>query len=576
MNLQQLYTIAIGHHQSGQFLDAIIYYQQILQQSPEIHDIRTNMAAAQLAAGDHKSAEKNLSQVLKASPGHIDALINMGNLYSTIGNYKKSLQHLQLALKKAPQRPDICFNIALMYQEKADFSQAESWYEKTLQKDAKMVQAQINLALMRLQKGNAVAARKELENCLSKFPKHPEALLNLGHICYDEGDTEQAEENYRKAYEAAPEVAHTGNALARLLLEKEQTAESIAILEKYTTNESDGLILLGNAYQQSGDIDKAIHTFETILEKEPHHLGLRRNLAQLLQKKIPGWHFNMLADEARNNAYDMALQKAIKSGDKVLDIGTGSGLLAMMAMRAGASRVDACEMVPEMAKTAAIIVAQNNYGEQINVIADKSVNVKIGAQMPEKADLVVSEILDAGLLGEGVLPSVRHAQKHLLKENAIVIPQAAHLKGMLVALPKRKLVNPIREISGFDLSYFDRFRSPGEYSTIHIKNEEYHALSSIAELTTIDFQNIPTALADNEAETYPISLNIEASGEANAFVFWFDLRVFEDIEVSSSPDGELKHWGQAVYYFEEPKEVQSGQQLNIRMLRNDMMIQFDW
>lgn len=574
MNLQQLYTIAIGHHQSGQFLEAIVYYQQILQQSPEIHDIRTNMAAAQLASGDHKSAEKNLIQVLKAEPNHIDALINTGNLYSTTGDYKKSLQHFQLALKKAPQRADISFNIALVYQEKNDFLHAENWYKKALKVDPNLAQAQINLALLHLQKRDVALARKTLETCLAKFPSHPEALLNLAHICYDEGDTEQAENNYRKAYKAAPEVAHTGNALARLLLEKEHTEEAITILEKYKG--IDTLILLGNAYLQSGDADKAINTYELVLQKEPNHLGVRRNLAQLLQKKIPGWHFNMLADEARNNAYDEALKKAITPGANVLDIGTGSGLLAMMAIRAGASRVDACEMVPELAKTAEKIVAQNNYSSQINIIADKSVNVKIGVQMSEKADIVVSEILDAGLLGEGVLPSVRHAKKHLLKENAIVIPQAAKLKGMLVDLPKRKLVNPIGNISGFDLSYFDRFRSPGEYSTIHLKNEVYDALSSVTDLTTIDFENIPSALADNEAETYHIPLSIETSGEANAFVFWFDLRVFKDIEVSSSPNGNLKHWGQAVYYFEETKKVQAGQQLSIQMLRNDMMIQFTW
>lgn len=94
-------------------------------------------------------------------------------------------------------------------------------------------------------------------------------------------------------------------------------------------------------------------------------------------------------------------------------------------------------------------------------------------------------------------------------------------------------------------------------------------------MTLSNLQEVPTSLADNEAENYNISLSIKNSGGANAFVFWFDLRVFEDIEVSS-PDGEMKHWGQAVYYFETHKKVQAGQSLNIQMLRNDMMIQFDW
>ena len=35
--------------------------------------------------------------------------------------------------------------------------------------------------------------------------------------------------------------------------------------------------------------------------------------------------------------------------------------------------------------------------------------------MPEKADLVVMELFDTELIGEGLLPSMRHAHKHLLK-----------------------------------------------------------------------------------------------------------------------------------------------------------------
>ena len=55
---------------------------------------------------------------------------------------------------------------------------------------------------------------------------------------------------------------------------------------------------------------------------------------------IPHWHFDMVLDDVRNNAYEEALKRAIEWQQavgneeiKVLDIGAGSGLLSLMAAR---------------------------------------------------------------------------------------------------------------------------------------------------------------------------------------------------------------------------------------------------
>ncbi len=58
-----------------------------------------------------------------------------------------------------------------------------------------------------------------------------------------------------------------------------------------------------------------------------------------------------------------------------------------------------------------------------------------GGDLPRKADILVSEILDSALLGEGVLPFLRHALTELVIENAIVVPQSARLYAQAVDLP---------------------------------------------------------------------------------------------------------------------------------------------
>lgn len=106
------------------------------------------------------------------------------------------------------------------------------------------------------------------------------------------------------------------------------------------------------------------------------------------------YHFPMIADEGRNGCFDRALRNAIRAlmGDehdgahprgaqsrgarpRVLDIGSGSGLLAMMAARAGAAPVTSLEMVPQLAAVARHIVNVNGYGDVISIVGQMSTSV---------------------------------------------------------------------------------------------------------------------------------------------------------------------------------------------------------
>lgn len=68
-----------------------------------------------------------------------------------------------------------------------------------------------------------------------------------------------------------------------------------------------------------------------------------------LSAGIPKCHFRIVRDGVRNPAYDDALPRAVKPALRVLDIGAGTGLVAMMAARAGARDVVTCEMNPAIA-----------------------------------------------------------------------------------------------------------------------------------------------------------------------------------------------------------------------------------
>lgn len=99
---------------------------------------------------------------------------------------------------------------------------------------------------------------------------------------------------------------------------------------------------------------------------------------------VDRWHFTMLNDRRRNNAFDRAISKRISEGyDTVLDVGTGTGLLSLYAKDAGAKKVYACEC-SEVMTIIAREVFESNFAEDIKLIPKLSFDLEIPTDIPER------------------------------------------------------------------------------------------------------------------------------------------------------------------------------------------------
>ena len=78
------------------------------------------------------------------------------------------------------------------------------------------------------------------------------------------------------------------------------------------------------------------------------------------------YHASLLGDPHRMAAYERAIRAVVKPGAIVLDVGTGTGVLAMMAARCGARRVHAVESMP-IERAARALVAANGLSERVLV-----------------------------------------------------------------------------------------------------------------------------------------------------------------------------------------------------------------
>ena len=156
-----------------------------------------------------------------------------------------------------------------------------------------------------------------------------------------------------------------------------------------------------------------------------------------------------------------------------------------------------------------------------------------------------------------------------------IIPAGISLKAQLIEFPERYLVNPIKDISGFDLSIFNEFRVSDTYVPVDLKHEDYLPLSEVFNLRAYDFYNIHAQEIDfDNPEVDSIQVEIRQEGQVQAVAFWFDLHMDEDESYSTGPGGELDHWLQAVYFFEQPKDVSKGDQVAIKAVYSDWKVRF--
>jgi type II protein arginine methyltransferase len=257
----------------------------------------------------------------------------------------------------------------------------------------------------------------------------------------------------------------------------------------------------------------------------------------------------MLQDVERNEFYRRAIATSVFRGAHVLDIGSGTGLLAMMAASAGAGHVTTCEKVKAVAECAAEIIAANRMPDlcPIQVVPVLSNKLVVGEQLPAPADVVVSEILDCGLLGEGMLPSTAHALKFLAHPQAVIIPAFASVTAQLMHVPLQfaplswSLTSVPLPGGSADLSAYDVFRSPTyeQYRLIHLQHKK---MSYPFQVFDFDFRLSDSLL---EGRCHVANVPTCQTGCVNCICFWFRIDGGDE-NIDTQPGNATTTWKQVL------------------------------
>ncbi|MBN3297161.1 ANM9 methyltransferase, partial [Amia calva] len=332
---------------------------------------------------------------------------------------------------------------------------------------------------------------------------------------------------------------------------------------------------MGEHLFRMGFRDEAAGHFHKALKLKPDFADAKENFYRVANWLVERWHFLMLNDSRRNTKYQQAIQKAVKSGyNVVLDIGTGTGILGMCAKTAGAAEVYACELSKTMYELACEVVSANGMNGEIKILHMKSLEMEIPKDIPNRVSLVVTETVDAGLFGEGIIESLIHAWNHLLLPPQIsakpssnpaktgrVIPAGATVFGMAVQCPEIRRHHRVcvTAVGGLCLSGVGELHSPVSYSKDADDSTEpytterlsqiqggYTPLTEPFQALAIDFNNPQELEGLCSRKASQISLPITQEGVLDAIAVWFVLHLDEENSLSTGPQEETC-WEQAIY-----------------------------
>ena len=273
-----------------------------------------------------------------------------------------------------------------------------------------------------------------------------------------------------------------------------------------------------------------------------------------------------IANEIRTGAYVRALRNAVKPGSVVADIGTGTGIWALLACRFGARRVYAIEP-NEAIHVAKEIAVVNGFAERIEFIQKLSMQVTL----PERVDVVISDLRGILPLFQRHLPFIVDARLRFLKPDGVLIPQRDTMWVAVVEAPDlyRSYTAPWEDNAyGLDMEAARKIAT-NTWHRGRVKPEQL--LTEPKCWATLDY-----TLLEKPDVSGEVSLVATREGAAHGVSVWFDSELTEGVSISNAPTAPELIYGNAFFPFSNSVPLAAGDKISVEIYANLVSEDYVW
>ncbi len=271
----------------------------------------------------------------------------------------------------------------------------------------------------------------------------------------------------------------------------------------------------------------------------------------------------MLADQPRMDFYHAAIARQVHPGDRVIDLGTGTGILAAFAARQGAAQVYAIDH-SGILKQARRLAAHNRI-EHVEFVAKHSRDF----QLAERVDVILHEQMGDYLFDEAMVPNVLDLRDRLLKPGGRIVPAVFEFYCEAVTVRADRRVPFIWELQvhGYDYRCLEwsRPQDPAYYRQCSTEPGVIeHFLAEPAPALRLDLQTLRAADLPHELR---VARTVVRAGRIDGWAVFFRARVADDLILSTNPcdPGRAPHWGFRILRIDEQPAAAAGETLELTL-----------
>ncbi|MGA5133469.1 methyltransferase domain-containing protein [Streptomyces olivoreticuli] len=293
-------------------------------------------------------------------------------------------------------------------------------------------------------------------------------------------------------------------------------------------------------------------------------------------ERLTDWDFAfhdlMLGDDLRMEAFRAAVLEAVRPGTTVLDLGTGTGILAQWALEAGARRVYGIELNADVLRTARDRVAAAGHGDRFVPVHGLSFDV----DLPERVDVVISEIMGNLADNEGFAAILADARRRFLAPGGAMLPR--RVESYLVPVTAARAHAQVRAGTPQDGGGAGRFaellrergaRGPFDlYYDVVLPLDGHLAAPRIARIFDLEQEEEPPATYE-----VPLVFTVHRDGVLSGFKGYFVATLSDTVALDISGDGIAERtasdsWKHCFLPIEEQVPVRRGDRVVLTFRRS--------